>query len=442
MAAVAPFIERQAFEVEKEETSGQAFAGLGGLEGKAKEIPTEETSHGRLRLFVWSRQAAESALERRRFRIRFAAGEYWIELDTPLDQGAVPWMPLTGRVRRTRILSWTGKMGCPSFSLPAGSPAIGGSCPGATVGQSVIDPGMRRARLAASGLDRVDLGKSICSHCYATTGNYESGNGHVFEVLRFAWVRRALAVSMQGSPVEDVAGSEFVSIMVDAIRRYDFMPKGGKRRGDEKSYDYGPERDQELGHLLAQEVGESRRPAGAKYFRIHDSGDFFSIRYLRAWGEICRALPEVLFWSPSRAWASPMREPIGRFLQKEAPPNLILRPSAYHLGAASPAIPDWPHGGSTALVGYWDGMKEPELAEGPMSEAREKMLARFLEGAGKSPPARRPGPPETRASWYCQTYATLNAEHNCREALCPEGRKGCRACWTRPEETINYAFHT
>lgn len=442
MAAVAPFIERQAFEVEKEETTGQAFAGFSGLEGKAKEIPQVEVSHGRLRLFVWSRQAAEAALEDRRFRVAFKAGEYWIELDQPLEQQAVPWMPLTGRVKKTRVLTWTGKMGCPSFSLPAGSPRIGGSCPGATVGQSVIDPETRRARLPASGLERVDLGRSICSHCYATTGNYESGNGHTFEVLRFAWVRRALAVTMQGAPTEDPAASEFVQIMVDAIRRADYLPKGGKRRGDEKSYDYGPEREQAVGHVLAQEIGGSRRPAGAKYFRIHDSGDFFSIRYLRAWGAICRAHPDVLFWAPSRAWASELRGPMGKFLEEEAPPNLVIRPSAYHVGAASPAIPGWPHSGSTALLKYWEGMADPALAEGPMSEARENMLRDFFKAAGKSAPERRPGARETRASWYCQTYATLNAEHNCREALNPDGKKGCRACWTRPEESINYAFHT
>lgn len=32
-----------------------------------------------------------------------------------------------------------------------------------------------------------------------------------------------------------------------------------------------------------------------EYFRIHDSGVFFNVRYVRAWIRVCRALPATKF---------------------------------------------------------------------------------------------------------------------------------------------------
>src|SRR6516162_9609523 len=42
-----------------------------------------------------------------------------------------------------------------------------------------------------------------------------------------------------------------------------------------------------------------------KLFRIHDSGDFFSAAYANAWYEVCRQLPDIRFWAPTRAWQLP-----------------------------------------------------------------------------------------------------------------------------------------
>jgi hypothetical protein len=43
---------------------------------------------------------------------------------------------------------------------------------------------------------------------------------------------------------------------------------------------------------------------GQEYFRIHDSGDFFNVAYVKAWIQVCRALPATKFWAPTRAWQS------------------------------------------------------------------------------------------------------------------------------------------
>lgn len=43
----------------------------------------------------------------------------------------------------------------------------------------------------------------------------------------------------------------------------------------------------------------------SRTMRIHDSGDFFSPAYVRAWIETCKALPEVKFWAYTRSWRIP-----------------------------------------------------------------------------------------------------------------------------------------
>jgi len=37
-------------------------------------------------------------------------------------------------------------------------------------------------------------------------------------------------------------------------------------------------------------------------FRIHISGDFYSIEYIEAWQKICSAFPQTKFWTYSRSW--------------------------------------------------------------------------------------------------------------------------------------------
>jgi len=92
-----------------------------------------------------------------------------------------------------------------------------------------------------------------------------------------------------------------------------------------------------------------------RYFRIHDSGDFFHPVYAFAWRDIARALPEVRFWAPTRSWAlaghrRPDTDPLLTALRVLAAlPNVVLRPSALLLEDPPPAVPGLA-AGSTVTV--------------------------------------------------------------------------------------------
>lgn len=75
-----------------------------------------------------------------------------------------------------------------------------------------------------------------------------------------------------------------------------------------------------------------------RYFRIHDAGDFFRDEYLRAWLRICRDMPDVRFWAPTRAWAK--RGALHPETLALVPPNLAIRPSTLHFRSPGPAPED------------------------------------------------------------------------------------------------------
>lgn len=49
------------------------------------------------------------------------------------------------------------------------------------------------------------------------------------------------------------------------------------------------------------ELQRSRR----RLVRVHSAGDFYSLRYIRKWIEICRRCPDKVFWFYSRSWRLP-----------------------------------------------------------------------------------------------------------------------------------------
>jgi hypothetical protein len=90
------------------------------------------------------------------------------------------------------------------------------------------------------------------------------------------------------------------------------------------------------------------------YFRIHDSGDFFNPRYVRAWILVCKSLPNTKAWAPSRAWQDGVMGPLPVFdpflnalRELAALPNVTVRPSALNFGDVPPAVQGL-HAGSTA----------------------------------------------------------------------------------------------
>jgi len=153
---------------------------------------------------------------------------------------------------------------------------------------------------------------TICGDCYAQKGRYVMPNVAAAQQARYEWVRRCMR-----SP-EGIA--EFVSVMTDAISR-----------------------------------------ARNLYFRGHDSGDMFSPAYVRAWAAVCRALPDVRFWFPSRAWRVLTIKGVSDHTRSEwalalsdlaSLPNVALRPSALFFNAPAPRIPGWAAGTTAADEGF------------------------------------------------------------------------------------------
>lgn len=79
---------------------------------------------------------------------------------------------------------------------------------------------------------------------------------------------------------------------------------------------------------------------GRKYFRIHESGDMFNARYVRAWIEIAQRLPDVQFWAPTRCYhGATARTILPALIELNALPNVSVRPSALGINDPAPVVP-------------------------------------------------------------------------------------------------------
>jgi len=89
----------------------------------------------------------------------------------------------------------------------------------------------------------------------------------------------------------------------------------------------------------------------AGYFRIHDAGDVtigtkmehrpaLAAAYQRAWRLVALALPQVLFWEPTRAWglSTAYHELYAELAASSELPNLIVRPSSLTVDGAAPLV--------------------------------------------------------------------------------------------------------
>src|SRR5215475_8326942 len=147
---------------------------------------------------------------------------------------------------------------------------------------------------------------NICDSCYASKGCYRYNTTQNAQHARFAWT-----VESMRTPA---GRNAWVEHMVSAIR-----------------------------------------DTGCKYFRVHDSGDMFNVAYAQCWLEVCRAMPEVRFWIPTRAWQQPagplpLFEPLLNVLRQLASlPNVTVRPSALNFGDYAPVVTGL-HAGSTASM--------------------------------------------------------------------------------------------
>ncbi len=94
----------------------------------------------------------------------------------------------------------------------------------------------------------------------------------------------------------------------------------------------------ELKHAIIAAIRETC----TKYFRGHDSGDFFNPEYVRVWIDICTELSDVRFWFPTRAWQDGTGNENTRMLAEltrlAALPNVVVRPSALYFGDSAPRV--------------------------------------------------------------------------------------------------------
>lgn len=391
-------------------------------------VPKLSATHNGLTRSVWIRRTIEDLLHGREVSIAdgaslgkkggartmlfFYGGHDVSNPGLIFEKHEIPWMPAAMSVDSIGLIGMSGKMACPTWDLPAGSPLVGGSCHGATPGQTIIPlrtrskinvqapPGDFESPLLTDKPDfsagpigqPVRISETICQLCYATGGNYMSPHVQVGEVVRYWWTKMLMATP-EGQ-------EEWIQTVVRAIH----------------------------GEAWKSEAQIDPRTGGQIYpMRVHSSGDFFSKAYARCWLEVANRVPEVTFWAPTRTWAIPgwmgdngiwanlLRDP---GIQNG---NFAIRPSAYHTGDPTPSPQDYPWQGAflfpttgTTSIYAFDDATPPEAC-----------------GRSRDP----------RYDWACQAYAVLDSEKTCRDALAPNGEIGCRACWLHPELRVNYTTH-
>jgi hypothetical protein len=209
-------------------------------------------------------------------------------------------------IESVNMFTLTSKMGCASFSLPAGVPSVGGTC-------------------SMAGAGKTD--NFICHGCYAIINNYDYDNVFFAAAARLVWVRNVL----------DYGGADaLASILAQGIEVFH--------------------------NLLIKQKRPQKGQADPSYFRIHDAGDVgvldleYDMDYSRAWWRVAAMLPHITFWMPTRDWAN--RTWLRRYerLVHEVPENLIIRPSALQFEGTPPILGDNFDAGTTSGV-------EPDIAD-------------------------------------------------------------------------------
>lgn len=218
-------------------------------------------------------------------------------------------------VVKASLFTWTSKMSCPSFGLAAGPGRFMGTCKAASEEVVERDGGYLDFAEPLSG--RPEGEDYICDLCYAGKNNYLTfPSTAIAQVIRRIWVDQAIS---EGAFVEE---------MKSAILA--------------------------LEHPKAIELLDAKK-VSRKFFRIHDSGDFVTTSYYRAWVRVCQDLRGMVkFWAPTRLWV--FRKWREVFEKYPAPSNLALRPSALTLFSPPPQIPGLDSGSTSAKQDMGDSI--------------------------------------------------------------------------------------
>jgi hypothetical protein len=241
------------------------------------------------------------------------------------------------------IFTRTAKMNCYSWNLPAGPVGLDGTCPGARMGfiresvgktRIVRDPAAAiEASVQFASADLFDtvpkrsdeaVRRFLCNGCYAIKANYAYESVIINQLVKMAWlVDYALPTGT------------FVDIMVQCIK--EVQAKNAERP-------------------VPKSIAARAEWAHPDFFRIHDSGDFFREDHFEAWLEICRRLPKIHFWAPTRIWCdAEMGKVLFRAIRNhDIPPNLAIRPSGLFFDGPQPQIKGLAGGSSATTFTYHD----------------------------------------------------------------------------------------
>lgn len=120
------------------------------------------------------------------------------------------------------------------------------------------------------------------------------------------------------------------------------------------------------GDTFVRTMVEEIRKTGVNLFRIHDSGDLFSIPYIKTWIRIAKELPDVKFRCPTREWRCNNADKLNALDEFAKLPNVTLQPSAIHIDE------DWPRVGNysagTSVVTSHEKAKELKMFVCPATQ--------------------------------------------------------------------------
>ena len=149
----------------------------------------------------------------------------------------------------------------------------------------------------------------VCDNCYAKGGCYQYANVAAAQELRFQWTIECMRT--------EAGRALWAETMILAIET-----------------------------------------TGVKYFRGHDSGDFFNVAYVESWIAVAAALPHVRFWFPTREYqVKPSLNPfvvlgenprLAVIRRLAALPNVTVRPSALSIGHDAPVVDGLASGSAVA----------------------------------------------------------------------------------------------
>lgn len=338
-----------------------------------------------------------------------------------------PELPKMGKLN---LLTETSKMGCYSFNLPAGPTFQGGACPASQIGfMFQTDKELQLQQRTSVYAKDISVPDFLCNGCYALKGCY--GNPSMVFVM---------AIRMHATRLMMKQGT-FVETMVRAI-------EAGRVKSDRRMRGAKPEDQWKIPH--------------PDYFRIHDAGDFFQPKYVEQWFEICRKLPKVNFWAPTRMWA--LHRTANMVFERGVPKNLALRPSAIHFGDAAPDVAE--PGTTNArlvnlkLAGQSYEVRAPGISAGSGSGSQKPdaawecpAYAHVLEGGGAIQQRTQEGELKftakgekmlsggTCARAHGPASPKFGDEKRKTKKHTPDQGHGCRACWTSKHRSIFYHEH-